>query len=403
MFQEKQEKVGKTRKRLLAITITAAVIIIGVFSNSIIETNETGHIQVKQALGSGEMSVRLQAGTYGQWGGSITDYLYSGSIFLSADNLDGGDEEKSMSIDVLFPDGECSVDFVGQYEVRASEEVWLNIKKRYPTNSLLEAMIRNQIVEVIRNTGSLMNAEEAYSSKRSEFIQLCEQQVKRGLYMPTYETIYDTIQGGQVQETRVYSVKKDGAGIPVIAKAPLLAEYDIIFSQFNIKNMHNFDDQTINLIAQRKQAKAASQSAITAKANGEATIAKKKAEQETLKIEAVTKAEKEKAVAVLNAEKAYEVEALAAKKAKQTAIKIREEGNANAAANRALVAAGLTPEQKMEMEITIADKVSANIAKASTPQVVFMGGSGGGGGASEVMKIFGAERSLALIKSMKTK
>ena len=65
------------------------------------------------------------------------------------------------------------------------------------------------------------------------------------------------------------------------------------------------------------------------------------------------------------------------------------------------MAAGLTPEQQMKLDIEIAKVVSENIAKATTPQIVIMGGDGGGGGADEVMKIFGAERSLELMKKMK--
>jgi len=51
----------------------------------------------------------------------------------------------------------------------------------------------------------------------------------------------------------------------------------------------------------------------------------------------------------------------------------------------------------MQLEIEIAKVTSANLAKASTPQVVIMGGSGG---ANDVMSIFGAERTLELVKKM---
>lgn len=49
------------------------------------------------------------------------------------------------------------------------------------------------------------------------------------------------------------------------------------------------------------------------------------------------------------------------------------------------------------MQIKIADVVSKNISTASTPNVVFMGG-GNGSGADDVMKVFGAERSIELVK-----
>ena len=46
----------------------------------------------------------------------------------------------------------------------------------------------------------------------------------------------------------------------------------------------------------------------------------------------------------------------------------------------------------------IADVVSKNISGASSPQVVIMGGDNGS--ANEVMKVFGAERALELVRKM---
>jgi hydroxylamine reductase (hybrid-cluster protein) len=140
----------------------------------------------------------------------------------------------------------------------------------------------------------------------------------------------------------------------------------------------------------KQKALRAKQEAITEEQQGLANVAKAKYEKEVEKVREVTEAQKK-----------FEVEELAAKTAKETAKKIEAEGYANAAANRALVSAGLTPEQRMQMDIKIADVVSANISKASTPAVVFMGSDKGS--ADEVMKVFGAERSLELINKMKGK
>ena len=118
-----------------------------------------------------------------------------------------------------------------------------------------------------------------------------------------------------------------------------------------------------------------------------------------MKIEEVTKAETIAAVATIEAEKEYEVEKFNALKAIETAKKIEAEGRANAAANQALVDAGLTPQQEMEMTIKIADVVSKNIANAPTPNVVIGAGAGGtGSGTGNVMEVFGAERALELVK-----
>ncbi|MEM7421838.1 MAG: hypothetical protein AAF364_19325 [Pseudomonadota bacterium] len=107
----------------------------------------------------------------------------------------------------------------------------------------------------------------------------------------------------------------------------------------------------------------AQQEALTAKAEGERKIAETKATEEALKIEAVIRAEKATAVAK---EKA--------KEAKYNAEKIKSEKEAQAAANRLLVAAGLTPEQKMQMEIQIADKVSKNLSQLKFPEMMILSG-----------------------------
>ena len=268
------------KRKIIGVAFLFIAVIMLILGSRLFETNKVGHVQVKQAAVSGTMTVRSSPGTYSQMFGDITDYLYSDAIYLSSEDLDGGEGMESQAIDVLFPDGSCDVDFVGQYEVRADHSTWLKIKERYPSQAALKSMVRQQVVEVITNTASLMNAEDAYSSKRSDFIRLCREQLINGLYKPTYVVVYDTIQGGQVQETRIYDVDynidADGNNVgAIISKEPLLGDYNIVFSQFNIKKLHNFDDRTVELIDKRKEAKAMQQAAITAKASGEAAIATK--------------------------------------------------------------------------------------------------------------------------------
>lgn len=376
-------------KKVFGIAFVILAIVFLVLARSLFETNRVGHVQVKQAAVTGTMSVRTSPGTYSQMFGDITDYLYSDAIYLSSENLDGGDGDESQAIDVLFPDGSCDVDFVGQYEVRADHATWLKIKERYPTQAALKSMVRQQVVEVITNTASLMNAEDAYSSKRSDFIRLCREQLLNGLYKPTYVVVYDTIQGGQVQETRIYDVdyKYDDNGNvtgAIISKEPLLGDYDIIFSQFNIKKLHNFDDRTVELIDKRKEAKAMQQAAITAKAKGEADIATKKAEQEAIKIEEVTKAEKVAAVAVIEAEKKFQVAEFAAKEALEQKKQLIATGEGEAEAARLKVKAGLTPQEEAEWNYKTQVGIAGEYAKAApgafVPNILVVGGESGGSG-----------------------
>jgi len=392
------------KRKIIGVAFLFIAVIMLILGSRLFETNKVGHVQVKQAAVSGTMTVRSSPGTYSQMFGDITDYLYSDAIYLSSEDLDGGEGMESQAIDVLFPDGSCDVDFVGQYEVRADHSTWLKIKERYPSQAALKSMVRQQVVEVITNTASLMNAEDAYSSKRSDFIRLCREQLINGLYKPTYVVVYDTIQGGQVQETRIYDVDynidADGNNVgAIISKEPLLGDYNIVFSQFNIKKLHNFDDRTVELIDKRKEAKAMQQAAITAKASGEAAIATKKAEQEALKIEEVTKAEKVAAVAVIEAEKLYRVAEFGAKEALEE--KKKKISIAQGIAEELRIADGLSERDKYQIDADVRRDIGVATALKDWvgPQFVVNGsgdGNGGSGGIEDVLM-------LQMMKDMVTK
>jgi hypothetical protein len=377
------------KKKFFAIGIAVIGVLLLLLGKNLIETNKVGHIQVKQAAVSGIMSVKMTPGTYWQGFGDITDYDYSDAIYLSEEEQDGGEGADVQAISVLFPDGSCDVDFVGQYEVQAPDSIWLRIIERYPTKEKLKSMVRQQIIEAITNTSSLMNAEDAYSSKRADFISLCREQLIHGLYKPTYVTVYDTIQGGQIQETRIYSVLTDEENNPIIAKEPLLGKYSIVFSQFNIKRLHNFDSRTVELIDKRKEAKAMQQAAITAKAKGEKEIAEKKATQEALKIEEVTKAEKVAAVAVIEAEKLFMVAEFGAKEAIQE--KAKKIAIAEGIAEELRIADGLSERDKYQIDADVKRDigVAEHMSKWIGPQIVMTGGndSKGGSGIEKALMI----------------
>ena len=121
------------------------------------------------------------------------------------------------------------------------------------------------------------------------------------------------------------------------------------------------------MLIQTSKAKsaAAQQEAVRAEQEGKASAAKAKWEQEKIKAVEVTKAEQE-----------YEVARLAALKAKEEAKRIEAEGEAKAAANRALVSAGLTPLERATIEKETKIGVAEALSKTKWPTVVMSGGNG---------------------------
>jgi uncharacterized membrane protein YqiK len=114
--------------------------------------------------------------------------------------------------------------------------------------------------------------------------------------------------------------------------------------------------------------------------------------QEEIKAKEVTKAQQE-----------YEVAKLEAMKAEEVARKVRAEGEAKAAANRALVAAGLTPIDaatiKKETMIGIAKEL-ANSKIEWVPKIIVNGGNGSNG--SDPMQTVGLNMLMQTIEKMNT-
>jgi len=366
---------SQTKKIIVGISLLVIGFIFIWLMTGVFETNQAGFYQVKQAALIGDLSVRNTPGTYGQWFGDITTYEIAGDIFLSKDHIDGGSGEGSGSVRVLFPNGFADVSFVGMYMIPLWDSLQKAIHIQFNNDENLKYMIKQQIIEALKNTGTLMSAEEAYSNKRSDFIKLSLEQALVGLYEADVRT--DTVinAAGQKQEVKHYFVKKDKNGKPIIAKKSILADFNILLPQFNIKDM-DFDSTLIGLIESRKSAQKAQQDAMTAKANGETLIAKEKATQEVEKIKQVTIAQKEKEVAELAAEKLYKVAVFAAKEADEQAKKIIAEGRAQAEANRLKVSAGLTPQEKAEWDFKTKVGVAAEMAKIKLPGMMVLGGNG---------------------------
>lgn len=151
-------------------------------------------------------------------------------------------------------------------------------------------------------------------------------------------------------------------------------------------------------VANATAAETAKQTALKEEAEGKARVAKAKADQEVIKITEVTKAEKEKAVAELEARKEYEVARLAALTAQEEAKKIKAQGEAEAAANRAKVTAGATPQEKLEWEYKTKVGIAEALAKSSQPLVpqIMMNGADGKNNSNSAMDAVGLNMLMNL-------
>lgn len=280
------------------------------------------------------------------------------------------------------------------------EDKMIQIHKAYRSS---EKLAKNSLVpysrECLKFAAQLMESETHYSGGRSKLKEDFRDQLQNGQYVLEYKTEYvkDSLSNEKEKITTSFiRIGKDGLASRIKSD---IQQYNINIDFAAIDEV-DYEEQVDRKLAQKIEQSTlesvskqslitAQQEALTEKARGEQMLAKVKAKQEADKLQAVIQAEKAKEVA--------QQEAL---QAKYIADKIAEEGRAQAEANKALVSAGLTPEQRMNMDIQIAEKVSANMAKIKFPEIMIFGGGDKGGSPTNPFDAVGLEAYRKIVKSM---
>lgn len=352
---------------LLGVGLFATIMALTMIG-SLFETNDAGYVQIKQEAGSGDMSVRLDPGVYPQMFAGITTYQISDVYdFNGQDN----------GIHVQFNDGSNGT-VGGQIKFRlpVEQDAMLRIHQDFKSYDAVKAdLVRQIVTSALRQTASMFPPEEVYSTRRSDFIQLVNEQIKFGIYATTFTEQMRRDEDGSNFMYRAVTVRRTEDGKPLIAEPSTFQRYKVDLIQLVINDIQ-FDEKTNELIAERKKAdqqkvvakanaERAKQDAITAEEQGKANVALAEAEALVEKKKAVIAAEKEKEVAEQGALKALEQ-----KKA------IIAKGEAEAEAARLKVAAGLTPLDKATIEKETAIGVAEKLSKVQFPQMMVLGGGG---------------------------
>ena len=369
------------KKKHIVLIIVAVSAILGVlFGKSVVGYKDATELLVSQSP-FGTMSCVDGQGFYLKGFASIYKYDKTKSFYFNSSNekVKGrgweGDETDEDDISVtLSRNANADISGYMMYELptNCDDLIKLHIAQ-HSESQVKHNLVRNAVLSAVRKTAPLFTAEEAKVTKIAEFRLLAFDQLTEGEYLTTIDVLKEkagedevdstgkVLKKAEVQEYRVTKLKLDSLGNRIITKQSALNLYGIKVLQFEIQNV-KLDpkaQQQLDIVKEREMqrvanataAETAKQKAITAKAEGDARIAQAKADQEVQKMTEVTQAEKEKAVAVLQAEKEKEVARLEALKAQEVAKKIKAEGEAEAAANRAKVSAGLTPQERLEGEI----------------------------------------------------
>ena len=423
-----------TKSKILAVVTVGVLILLGVFATKLVGYKQSTELLVKQSP-FGTLSCVDGQGLYFKGFASIYKYDLAKSFYFnsSTEKVDGhgweGDEDDEDDISVtLSRNANADISGYLMYELPTDCDKLIELHKNQRSDKgIKHNLVRNAVLSAVRKTAPLFTAEEAKVTKIAEFRRLAEDQLVEGEYLTTIEVLKEkagedevdstgkVVKKAEVQEYRVTKLKLDKDGHRIITKKSPITQYGIVVKQLEIQNV-KLDpkaQQQLDIVKEREMqrvanataAETAKQKAITAKAEGDARIAEAKATQEVQKMTEVTMAEKEKAVAILNAEREKEVARLEALKAIEVAKKIKAEKEAEAQANRALVAAGLTPQERAEWEYKTKVGVAEALAKSSHPLVpeIMMTGGEGKNGASNAMDAVGLNMLMDLTTKLSNK
>lgn len=335
-------------------------------------------------------------------------YFNSSTEKVKGEGWEGGDDDEDDISVTLSRNANADISGYLKYQLPTDCDELVKIHKEQRSDKKLKhELVRNSVLSAVRKTAPIFTAEEAKVTRIAEFRKLAEDMLTEGEYATTIEVLKEkagedetdtngnVIKKAETQEYRITKLKLDNDGNRILTKKSALRLYGIKILQFEIQNVkldpkaqQQLDivkDREMQRVANATAAETAKQKAITAKAEGDARIAQAKADQEVEKMTAVTQAQKEKDVAVLQAQKEQEVARLEALKALEVAKKIKAEKEAEAAANRALVSAGLTPQERAEWDYKTKVGVAEALAKSAhplVPEIMLTGGESKGGSSS---------------------
>lgn len=409
-------KPGKLKKAKVfkgGIFIALAVLLFA--GGSLFETNDRQNYQVKQAFITGAMTCRTTSGTYGQMFGDINTYKKASQYFFSKHKEEGGTGLSSAPINATF-NGRSKADVTGflKYELPMNCDKLKALDEKYGSSQAIrDEVIRQTVTEAIIQTATLFTAEEADVPRRDQFREIALAQIKHGIYKKKIriEEYTDPSNPKKKLRRQITELYKDPkTGMPVVVEDSPLKDFGITVVTFNVKDL-DWDDVTDKLLAEKKKidmqrtlsksaAVTAQQNAITAEATGRAKVAIAEAKANVIKKTAVIAEQQLKEVAALRAQKKYEIAKYAAKEALENAKKVRANGMAKAAANQALVRAGLTPIEAANIKKDTMIGMMEAWAKRPVPTTVFGGGGNGKSGNPMIMDMLGVDAAFNAVNRM---
>lgn len=374
-------------RRIFAIIIAAITVFCLASLGKIGEDVKNETIVVNQFPFTGNMEYWTTPGYHWQWFGKTTTYYKTSQLWFGSDNEEG--RQMGNPIPVIFNDASDGMIY-GSLRVKLPTETKYLERIQTDYNGmdrLMQDLVRPTVTKVIYASGPLMSAFESYAEKKNDLIEYVTDQLNNGVYKTTVKQVEVIDQfSGEKKSVKVASliIDEDAPGGYARSESSPFAYYGLEIGQVAVSKI-GYSQKVMQQIAQQQEANmlvatskskslAAQQETIRIAEEGKAAAEKAKWEQEKIKVVAVTKANQE-----------YEVSRLEALKANEIAKKVKAEGEAQAAAARAKVSAGLEPEVKARIEKETKIGVAEALSKIQLPKVVMTGGTNTGNSAIDAM------------------
>lgn len=399
MEQIKKSKIWGIIIAVLAVVLVAA-------SGSLLEDADKSKNYVCQMPMTGEYVVWTEGGLQYQGFGNVKEYAKTSQIEFT--ELEKNDEgyvatgENPAAATTFNDKGRGFI--VGSFRVVMPNDDQ-NMKKIQQDfgseKALINNLVRPTLYKVVTSCGPLMSSLESVSETRTDLISYITDQLNNGVYktrVKKVEVINEVTGEKEIRAQAEIITDANAPGGYKRQETSPFSQYGISCGLVSIIDI-KYDKATQSQIDAQKQANLA---VITSKTKS------LEAMQKTIQITEEGKAEaekakwaqeKEKAIAVTKAQQEFEVAQLEAKKAQQVALKVKAEGEAKAAANRALVAAGLTPLEKATIEKETAIGIAEALANSNVrwvPEIIMNGNSSNG----SAMDAVGLNMMMDIVKKM---
>lgn len=375
-----------TKKTIIGIVTVGIALLLVLICRSMFEDADKSKNYVCQMPITGEYRVWTEGGLQMQMFGNVESYSKTSQVEFS------GLEKNEQGYIAVGENPAAALTFndkgrgmiVGSFRVvlPTDKQNMEKIQRDFGSEkALINNLVRPTLYKVVTACGPLMSSLESVSETRTDLIDYITDQLNNGVYKTraVKTEVINEITGET--ELRTSAERIEDASAPLGYKRQEVSPFSqygiscglvsITDIKYDAATQDQIDAQkaaNLAVITSKTKSIEAMQKTIQIAEEGKAAAEKARWEQEQKKIVEVTKAEQER-----------EVARLAAERAEFDKKKIIAEGEAEAAANRAKVAAGLTPQEAAEWKYKTDKAVAEAFAQVKLPTIV-MGGGGSNGG-----------------------